>query len=183
MPTKQKSDAKLATSCIKVVEDTLKKMSALTFSQDPEPFERTLIEYESRMRVFGMEIFNGTCFISVVNYYSSEQNKQNHDAVGAFVFYLEESAAGRILKALGYREFDEDDEAAVLEKTGQFTQVLAEAYKNEIGQSNLILSAPKGYRNTVPEGVEFSYDQFTKYQIDFFISKQKAIAVDITLKV
>ena len=182
MPTKQ-TNPKVAEACIKVVEDAFRRMApAITFSQAAESIDQNIIEYESRMRVFGMEIFNATCFIAVINYYLSEQHQKNHDASGALVVYIEESVAGRLLKALGYRDFDEDEEGAVLEKLGQFAQVLAESYKQEIGQPGLILAPPKTYRNTVPEGVEFSYDQYTKYQTKFFIWKQKALAVDVTLK-
>ena len=61
MPTKQ-TNPKVAEACIKVVEDAFRRMApAITFSQAAESIDQNIIEYESRMRVFGMEIFNATC--------------------------------------------------------------------------------------------------------------------------
>ena len=179
------SSQNIATACIKVVENILKQKSILAFTKDPESVQRDIIEYDSRMRVFGMEKFNGPCFMSVINYYFSQEDLKNHKACGAFIFYVEESCAGKLLKALGFKGFDDEDEAAVLKICGEFCEVLAGEYKNElsnVGYKDLVLSAPTNYHNVVPEGVEFSYDEYVKYEMSFHLWKQKAVVVDITMK-
>ncbi len=173
----------IATTCMRVVESTIQQMCNLTFSQSPQSVPRDIIEYDSRMRIFGMEIFNGPCYISVVNYYLTPKHLEDHDACGAFVLYLEEKVAGQLLKAL-FKGFDDDEESVMLDTCGQFCHILGENFKNEIskqGYLDLSMSAPQNYRNNCPEGVEFHYDEYIKYETSFYFWKEKAMAVDITL--
>ena len=175
----------IATGCIKVVEDLLKSKPGITLTKESEFVQRDIIEYNSRMRVFGMEKFNGPCFISVINYYSSEVDLKAHKAGGAVVLYIEEGNAAKLLKALGFKKFDEEDNDAVLKMCGEFCTLLAEDYKKELsslGYKDLVLSAPSNYLNGVPEGVEFSYDQYVKYEMSFYLWKQKTVVLDVTMK-
>lgn len=170
---------------VKVVEDTIKGMSSLTFSKDSHFDKREIIEYQSRMRVFGMEKFNGPCYIGVVNYYFSAEDQKNHDACGVFILFIEETNVGKFLKSLGYRGFDEDEEKSVYKPLGEFTEVLSSNFKKEIqslGYQNLISSTPACYHNDISSGVEFSYDQYAKYESSFYLWKDKIVVVEVTIK-
>ena len=186
MTPKQKSfdPQAIAKTSISVVEAAVLQMGNLTFSQQPEFVERKIIEYNSRMRVFGMEIFNGPCYISVVNYYLSQKHLENHDSCGAFVLYLEEDNAGKFLKSLGQKGLNENDPTVMQDACGEFCNTLAGNFKNELskfGYSNLISSAPQNYYNTIPEGVEFHFSEYVKYETSFHFWKQKIMAVDVTI--
>lgn len=175
----------IATTCLKVIQEAIQSKSMQVFSQDPVIAQREIIEYDSRMRVFPMEKFNGPCYITVVNYYLTDQDLKNHNAYGAFVLYIEEECAGKLLKSLGHKGFDEDDEETVLDICSEFCKLLASNYKNELknlGYKDLVMSDPLKYHNVVPEGVEFNYSEYVKYELSFYLWKQKALVVDITLK-
>ena len=175
----------VAESCIRSIEGALHKRSSLTFSSEPTFRERTIIEYKSRMRVFGMELFNGPCYISTVNYYLSEADKDERNPCGAFVLYIEEGCAARLLKALGYKGFNEDDDASMAAACGEACEMFADEYRGELiplGYKDLIVSKSKNYHNNVLEGIEFSYDQYVKCETSFNLWRQKAFVVDITLK-
>lgn len=185
MAAKKALDSKtLTTTCINIVESTMQQMGNLQFSKPPESVERKIIEYHSRMRVFGMEIFNAPCYISVINYYLSDRHQKNHDSCGAFVLYIEEENAGKLLKTLGYKGLDETDPAAMSEACGELGNVLGGNFKNEMAKLSgvsLITSAPANYHNTVPEGAEFHFGEYVKYETSFHIWKQKLLAVDVTM--
>ena len=182
----QKFDAKIiSAACVRAVEYALKQLSSLSFTSEPAFVQREIIEYDSRMRVFGMEIFNGPCYISTVNYYFSETDAKGHNACGAFVLYLEESAAARLFKSLGFKNYNEDDDVKMMATAGELCQTLAEAFKKELsglGYQDLIIGQPLNYHNFVPDGVEFSYDQYVKCETSFTLWRQKVLVVDVTLK-
>lgn len=174
----------IAKTCMNVVESSLQKMGNLTFTQPPEFSERKIIEYHSRMRVFGMEIFNGPCYISYVNFYLSESHVKAKNPIAAFVFYVEEENAAKIFKALGYKGFNEHEETTMLDTCGELCNMLAGNFKKEIAQlgyQDLVMSAPVSHYNSVPDGVDFHYDQYVKFETSFYLWKQKLLAIDVTM--
>lgn len=174
-----------AKTLLDVAQNTLQKMAnSLTATKDPELIERPIIEYDSRMRVVGMEKFNAPCYVSAINFYLSKEDSDKHNACGALIMFVDEKNAGRLLKALGYRGFDEDDETQVFTKCGEFLKTLAESYNSALspaGYRNLLLSSAVNYRNTVPEGVEFHYDLYKKYEISFYYWKEKTMVLEVAL--
>ncbi len=169
---------------MKAVEETCETMASAIFSQDPEFEEKDIIEYESRMRVFGLQKFNGPCFISVINFYADKSKFDSKDTCGTMVFYVEEVYARELLKALGQTGFDDEDEEFVMDNCGEIHNVISGKTKNDIkneGYGELIISAPLKYRNDVPEGVEFNYNEEKLTEMSFFIKKKKVLVVDFVL--
>lgn len=181
----QESDPPIiATTLIEVVQDTFRKMGNVEFSKDPRFIKRDIIEYESRMRVFGLEKFNGPCYVSSISYYSSQKHQEAHDACGTMNLFMEEGAAGKILKTLGYTGFDDEDETMVLDNCGEFCNVLAGNFKNgltNLGYKDLYLSAPIKEKNNLSKGAEFPFSQYIYYETEFYLWKQKAVVVDIVM--
>ncbi|MCA9401611.1 MAG: chemotaxis protein CheX, partial [Candidatus Omnitrophica bacterium] len=165
MPSKQSFDPQvLSTSIMSVVDETFKTMCNLSFTSEPKFGESEIIEYESRMRVFGLEKFNGPCYVTVINFFLDDKKLQQEDPCGTMVVYFEEDCASKILKALGYQIFNEDDEETVMDNCGEFCNVIAGNFKNELvnlGYKELVINAPLKYRNDIPEGVIFPYDETT----------------------
>ena len=61
----------LAGTLAEVVEKSFRGATPVNFSDKPAIEIRDIIEYDGRMRVSGMEIFNGPTYISAVNFYRS----------------------------------------------------------------------------------------------------------------
>ena len=147
-------------------------------SKDPETFQKEIIEYESRMRVFGLEKFNGPCYLSVVNYYLTQGDLDAHKSCGTFILYLEEESTGKLLKSLGYSGFTDEDEDIVMDKCSEFCKILAENFKNELvplGFRDLVISAPTKHKNDVYEGVEFPYSEYGMHEAHFYLLKKKTV--------
>ena len=181
---KQTAPNKLAVTLTNVVKSFLEKNGTAALTKEPEIVERDIIEYESRMRVFGMEKFNAPCYISVVNFYPSQKDLEAHNACGALVLYLQLENADKLLKALGHRKFDDGDDEVMLGKCGELSTAIAESFKNEIGSQgsrSLVPSAPLNYKNVVPEGVEFDYNEHKLQEVSFYLWKEKVLAFDVTL--
>ena len=175
----------LADVLAEVVDKVFKAATPpVLFSEKPVIQERDIIEYHGKMRVSGMEIFNGPTYISAVNFYPSAKDQQENKACGAVVMYLEEGNSEILLKALGQKNIDEDDNQAILNSCADGCKIISERFKTELtakGYGDLFLSAPKNYHNYVPPGIDFSLDQYKKYELNFLIKGRKVLAVDLTM--
>jgi len=174
----------LATTLMGVVGGAIEEMANTTFTKDPEFAQKDLIEYDGRMRADGMEKFNGPCYVAAISYYLSTKELKKHDACGAFVLYVNEEFAEKVMHALGHKHIEAEDEESVLDGVGELCNLLSGNFKSEIsnlGYKDLSMSAPVKHRNTIPEGIEFSYDQYDKYECSFYLWNEKTIVVDITM--
>lgn len=177
----QRSDLKqLAENLAETVEKVFRGPVPLQFSEKPAIVARDIIEYDGRMRVSGMELFNGPTFISAVNFYKSSKEQQEGKSAGAIVVYLKEDQSEVVLKAAGHKSVEDDDGNSAMTGCGELCKIIAENFKQQLS-SDIILSAPKNYHNYVPSGIDFSFDQYTKYEISFLIKGEKCLAVDLTL--
>lgn len=176
---------RLATILSEVVEKTFQGAnSTLHFSNKPAIEERDIIEYQGRMRVEGMGIFNGPTYISVVNFYRSPKEQKDRKACGAVVVYLKAEYAEMFLKAAGQKNIIEDDEESALSGCGEVCKTIVDSFKEELkaaGYVELVAAPVQNHHNNVPSGVDFSFDQYKKYEIGFMVKGQRALAVDITM--
>jgi hypothetical protein len=183
-PSKTLDQASVSTAFISCVQSVIDRMSKqLSYTSDPTSVVQDIIEYNSRLRTPGLSKFNEPCYVASVNFHTSEQTAKSGDAIGALVFYLEESSVGKFLKALGHKGFSEDDEAVMLEKCGEFCHVVADEFKKtlaDFGAGSLVLSKPQIGRNEIAEGVAFDYDEYKYLEFNFFLWKQKTLVFDLT---
>jgi hypothetical protein len=170
----------------KGLQETLQTLLAgkgIEFSRDPEFVQRDIIEFDSRMRVAGMEKFNGPCYITGVNLYQSEQDKKNNNSHGAVLFYIEAEAADKFFKKLGYKVKSQEEEA-YLENAALFCNLAMDAFKPALvtmGISTLAFSEPIKALNDIAEGVDFHYGEYNYYEIGIYTFKQKMLVATITL--
>ena len=173
-------------ACIGVVEAALSKATNLSFSSPPTFVEKQIIEYDSRMRVFGLEIFEGGCYICPINFYLNEQDMKSDRPCGAFILYIGEANVGRLLIGLGHKKVDDDDPEAVLNVFADFCKSLADSFQKEMtkhGSPALILPATaQKFQNYVHDGINFHYDEYSKYEVSFYLWKEKVMVIDITMK-
>lgn len=174
----------ISTTLMKCVEEIFASMGSLTFSNTPEFKERNIIEYNSKMQASGLEKFNDASYVAAVNYYLSESHLQQHDCTGVLMVFIEEDAASKLLKALGYTGFKDEDEELILENSGEFCNVIAGKFKDELaklGYKSLITSAPIKAKNAIPGGAEFPYSQYKYYEASFYFWKKKSLVINVVM--
>ena len=154
----------------------------LTLTQDPESVEKDIIEYDSRLRVGGMEKFNDACYLSIVSFYFSQQQLEGHDPCGVLMLFIEESAAEKILKGLGFPVAGENEDEILKDSTGKFCLQVAQALQGQLanlGYRNLVLSPVQNFKNDAGDGVEFPYQEYKFYEVSFFLWKKKQVVFNI----
>ena len=182
--TKNTDLERIATALKSVVDRRVGGKDSVTYTKDAMITDKDIIEYNSRLRIFGLEKFDGPCFISVINFYLSQADLKEHSAHGALIFYLDPENAERLLKAFGYPvKLDSDDEI-IMSNCGELCKSFAKQLNEELkslGYSDLVLSDPANYQNNVLDGVEFNYDEYKMYELSFYLWKKKTFVLEITL--
>ena len=166
-----------------IVECIIKEKVSIPLTIEPKMALKTIHEYDSRMRVSALEKFNDAGYISYVNFYRSEGDKQKQNTIGALVFYVKEFEIEATMKILGVK-VDEEVQEDVCKNLSEFFKTLTAEFKKAIvavGYPNLVSSEPASFRNNVPKGVLFSFDQYDKYEVIIPIKGQVLYAMDITL--
>ncbi len=184
MTPKTLNDETVFNAMVNAAKLTYEETCKAPFTEAPSKEIKTLIEYDGKMRISGMEKFNGPTVISFVNFYLNDLDKKGGKACGAVVIYYENEMIPKLMKGFKGVSFDEDDENALKEVCGELASVLATNFKNELGRQGylaLLTSAPSSFINTVPGGISFSYDQYEKVEVNFSFWRKKAVVVDVTL--
>ncbi|MFA5089033.1 MAG: hypothetical protein WC552_08405 [Candidatus Omnitrophota bacterium] len=169
---------------IEVVKAAFEGKSQAEIAEKPVIEKKNLMEYEGKMRVVGMDAFNEPTYIVTVSFYLSAKAQASHLSCGAFVFYLKQAGAEDLLKSLGYREAEEENEPSMLKGCGEFCKTLVQKFiasLREKGYVELLASPPEAYRNSVPFGIDFSLDQFELGRTIFSLKGSKTMVVDITM--
>jgi hypothetical protein len=173
----------LAKALAGVVDKNLKTMIADGYRDQPQLKKRAIIEYEGRLRASGMDVFNSATYISYVCYYLSEKAKATHAAAGTLLLYLKKSQADVILKMVGYRGVDLEDEEGMMKTCGEFCNLLAQDFQKELVAKafpQLIVTAPENFLNSVPIGIDFSKDQFDQYEIGFSFKGERCLVFELS---
>ncbi len=169
---------------IGAVDSVFERMLHVKPGAEPVVAEKDIIEFESRMRLFPMEKFNGPCYIGVINYYLAEKDMNEGRAVGTFVFYIKEECAERLLKAFNRSIKDAEHEEILLDVVGEFAQIIAKDVKNDLadmGYADLLISSPQKYKNHVLDGAPFDYELYQKQEITFSFWGQKSVVLDVCM--
>ncbi len=185
MPSQEKKaePSLIEKTLIETITASFKSKSNLNFSQDPDSSEKNVIEYNSRMRVFGLEKFDGPCFLSAVSFYASQKHLEDHDPCGVIVVFLDEEAVLKIMKGFGNMT-RADDEETLMVGCGEFCKLIAGDFQNAIGSlgyRNLVVSSPINYKNDAPEGIEFPYSEYKFHEANFYLWKKKTMVVNVVL--
>ncbi|HBG60241.1 MAG: hypothetical protein A2Y03_05480 [Omnitrophica WOR_2 bacterium GWF2_38_59] len=186
MPAKSnESDLKsLAKKLSEYVESTFEQLCKTSFIGEPEIIVKDIIEYKTRMRLFGLEKFNGPCYISAVNLYLNDNELKKDHALGAVILYIEESVASGLLKATGQKGIDCEDFDSITNYTGEFCSNIVSQFKNHLissGYTNIVMSAPSNHQDDIPLGVNFKFSENKYCELSFVLKKEPAIKVDFTI--
>jgi len=166
------------------IEELLTIKGGLPATKPFEAVAKSIDEYEDRMRVKATDKFDVAVFIAATNFYLNQGEMLSHRARGALVLYMNSEVADKLFKAAGLQvPYDEDDES-MLGLCGSLCQLIADTFKDRLaaaGFTNLVVSVPGVYKNTISEGVEFSKEQDEKQEISFYFLKHKAMVIEWTL--
>ena len=168
-----------------VILKSIGKTGKINLTEEPKLAAKDIIEYDHRLRVSGLEKFNAPAYVSAVSYYKTSKDKEEHNACGAVVLYIEEQFVEILLKALGHGGIDDEQEDLINTKCGEFCVSLAGDFKNEIssqGYGDLICSEPLTGRNSIVEGIDFSYSQYEKYEISFTLKGKRILVAEVTME-
>ena len=167
-----------------VVRRILKQKADTELSRKPILELKPISHFMRRMRISSYEKFNETTYISAVNFFKTEEDMEEHNAVGAIVIYIGEDYIVRLFQDLGYPVFDEDDQESLEDACGTFCNLIAGNFKSglaQLGYKDLFMSPFSSYRNEIINGVECDPDQLQKYEIHFEIKDKKRIVADLTM--
>ena len=168
----------------KVIRRTLKIRGDLQLSSEPFLERVSIVEFMKRMRIWSLEKFDTTTYISVINFYRSDEDMAHNKVLGAIVVYIGEQYVSDLLKRLGYPEPDDDDPEALEDACGTFCNIVAAKFKSgliQLGYTEPVMSHFKSYRDEVINGVEFDIKQTEKYELSFEIKGDRRIMIDLTM--
>lgn len=178
-------DARTLTKMVsEVVLETFKEMCRVESGAEPVMAERDIIEFDSLMRVFPMDKFNGPAYVVSINYGLSDKDIEAGHVVGTFLLFVKEEQAEKIARAFGLTSRDMEHEDTILDKVGEMATIIAGKVKEEIaasGHPDLRMSPAVKYKNAIPQGVPFCYDLYKKQELIFTFWKEKCVAVEICL--
>lgn len=168
----------------KVVTRLLKKQGDIDLYKKPAIAKHPITEFAGRMRVTGVTKFEYKTYISVVNFYLTDQDKDKNKALGAIIIYICENYIVDLLKKLGYPVVDEDDEDALEDAIGTFCNLIAGNFKaglTQLGYKELAMSHFLAYQNDILNGIAYDKTQTELYELTFTIKGEKWIVIDYTM--
>jgi len=177
------AEQKLVAELLKaIIQSSVIDQYGIELSEETDVVQKQMMDYEGRMRTLGLDKFNGLCYLAAVSLYKSEASQEKQDAVGGLIVYVEDEVAERVFKALGQKA-NMDDES-ILNAAGAIAKNMAEGLNKQLsakGFSSLVISEPVPARNDLSNGIPFHKSQYTYYEYDLHIWKQKAVVVALTL--
>lgn len=169
----------------KVVERILSRKAGIDLSKPPRLELKPITEFVRRMRVSGLLKFNERTYIAAINLFKTEEDSEQHKAVGAIVLYIPETYVAKLFRELEYPSvIDEDDQEALLDACGTFCNLIAGNFKSgltQLGYQELVMSHFSSYKNEVLNGVIYDPKQTRLYEISFEIRGEKRIVADLTM--
>lgn len=167
------------------VAKMLRVKGDIYLSSDAVIKERKIIQFARRMRVDGLEKFDGRTVFSSVTFHIDRDRMEQDKAIGALVVYIPVDYIARLMWLLEYGRIDEDDELVVMDACGTITNLIAGYFVKELSAHGYIfleMSHFESYINTAVNGINFSPEQDVKHEIEFLIKGDKKIVAELTMK-
>jgi len=185
MSPKINPDLEIQANLLKdAIKTKFKAQERLILSEDPKLVKNDIVEYDKKLKISALDKFNNPGYACGSSFYKSEGDKTAHKAVGAVALYFVEKEIGPFLKAFGYTDFNDEEPQQIAEKCLEFGNIILEAFQQELSQKgyvSLLIQEPVCYRNGLPKGLDFSFDQYEKYEIHFLISGEKRLVAELTM--
>ncbi len=172
-----------AEALAQVVAEVFDGKAGIKFNPKPTAERRDLIEWQGKMRIAGMEIFNTSTYISYVNYFLSEADKQKKNALGAVVLYILETQLFTFITKMNYPKVDDENPEELKEGCGRICADITNNFQKKLasmGYPSLVMGNVDNARNTVPVGVAFNIKEYDKFLVTFCLDNKKMMAVEMT---
>lgn len=173
--------SKILVDAVKIV---LRQKGDIYLTVEPMIREKAIIQFSNRMRVDGLEKFNGRTFVATVNFYIDKSHMEHEKAVGALILYIPEGYVARLMWLMEYGRIDEDDEHEMLESCGTVANLIAGCFVKELsanGYVSLQMSHFETFVNTPVNGVCFSSQEEVKHEIEFTIRGERRLMAELTM--
>jgi len=167
-----------------VILRTFEHKGKLDVTSKPVPKIRPVVVVNNRMKVVSLGKFEGSAYISVINFFKNSEDLRHKNAIGALIIYLGEKYIVDLFEQMGYPDLDENDEREMEDAVGTLCNIIAGKFKlalKQLGYVELEMSHFSSYQNEVPEGVPFDHRQKRKYEVTFEIDGENAMIVELTL--
>jgi len=175
----------LAEVLSKTMKSTIENNSNVVITGNPDVAQKNISEYEGKMRVSGMDIFNSPTYISLTSFYPSEKDRDTHNSCGAIMVYLKEEGCELFLRAFGYKEPNEDEDDTMKDGCGKFFEMFLKNFIKDLasaGYGQLVNSEIENHKNVVSFMIDFDKKQFEKLELIFSVKEVKTIAVELTMR-
>lgn len=183
--TEKQDDLFIQSVCLtEVILRTFEHKGKLDVTSQPVPKIRPIVIANKRMKVNSLGKFDGSTYISVINFYKNNEDMSSKNAIGALIVYIGEKYIVDLFAQMGYPDLDEDDEREMEDAVGTFCNIIAGKFRlalKQVGYIELEMSHFTSYQNEVPEGVFFDHRQNRKYEITFEIDEENALVVELTM--
>lgn len=175
---------RLSSILVSAVKAILIQKGDIHLSQEPLVCEKEIIQFASRMRVDGLEKFNGRTLVAALNFYVDKERLDAGKALGALIVYIPEDYIARLMWLLDYGRIDEDEEAEVLDACGTVANLIAGCFVKELcgfGYVHLEMGHFSTFVNSPLNGVDFLSQETVKHEMDFFIRDEKRMVLELTM--
>jgi hypothetical protein len=167
-----------------VIKRILDRKASIFLSRVADFHMKPIVDFKNRMRVSGIEKFDGVTYISVVYFYLDQEAMKEERPVGTLIVYMEDDYIEEFLRKLDYPKIDEDDQEAIEDACGTITNLIAGNFKTgltQLGYQELMMSHFMSYRTEVINGVEYDRTQTQKYEISFDIRSRRRIVAELVM--
>ncbi len=174
----------LSSILVSSVKKMLIQKGDIHLSKDPDVCEKEIVQFAHRMRIDGLEKFNGRTLIAVLNFYIDKEHMGHEKAIGALIVYIPEDFIARLMWLLDYGRIDEDDEEETLDACGTVTNLIAGYFVKELsghGYSHLEMGHFTTFVNSPLNGVEFHSEEGFKHEMAVFIRDEKRMVLELTM--
>ncbi|MEI6438097.1 MAG: hypothetical protein WCO69_05050 [Candidatus Omnitrophota bacterium] len=174
----------LSVLLVAAVRKVLSQKGDIHLSQEPRISEKETIQFAHRMRVDGLEKFNGRTLIAALNFYIDKEHMDHDKALGALIVYIPEDYIARLMWLLEYGRIDEDDEDEVLDACGTVTNLIAGYFIKELsghGYVHLEMGHFTTFVNSPLNGIDFHSQEKVKHEMEIFIRDEKRMVLELTM--
>ncbi|MBF0387170.1 MAG: hypothetical protein HQL20_04870 [Candidatus Omnitrophica bacterium] len=174
----------LSAILVSAVKKMLAQKGDIHLSKDPEVREKETIQFAHRMRVDGLEKFNGRTLVAALNFYVDKERMAQEKALGALIVYIPEDYIARLMWLLDYGRIDEDNEAEVLDACGTVTNLIAGYFVKELcghGYIHLEMGHFTTFINAPLNGIDFHSQEKVKHEMAFFFREEKRMVLELTM--
>jgi CheY-specific phosphatase CheX len=167
-----------------VVGRLLKERAGMAFAKQKKFICKPIPEFNERMKADGDEKFENLCYVSYINFYRDNKDMHKHRTLGSLIIYIEADYAPILLRKLQYVFPNEDSDEETRDYAGTLCNLIAGMFKTvlaEKGYREIEMSPFTTYKRRVFYGVDFCYEEYDMYEIEFEVEEQRRLVIELSI--